>query len=147
MTRHKGLLIGGGLVAVTAAWIAVYLGYDWYLRWDTIAAGKVIITSNNLSRIQRYILGFHNVHGRHPRDLEEMRQFRWRDGGGEAPRDLFLDGWGRPLQYVVHAPRLNKGHYDLYSLGLNGVDEYDRQDFGDDLHLLANGAVRRPPAK
>jgi len=147
MTRHRGLLIGGGLVAVTVAWLAVYLGYDWYLRWDTIAASKRTVTRISLSRTRRYIFGFHNVHGRYPGDLEEMRQFRCRHGGRRGVLEALSDGWGRPLQYVVRAPRLNKGQYDLYSVGVNGVDEYDSQDFGDDIHILADGAIRRPSAK
>jgi hypothetical protein len=48
--------------------------------------------------------------------------------------ELFSDGWGRPL-------RAKTG---FYSVGANGIDEWDKPDFGDDIVMLP-GVPPRPP--
>jgi hypothetical protein len=115
---------------------------------------------------------FREHKGRYPRTLEEVKSFLAADyvedlrgykgndpqalkevksglatGGANDSRIAYLsDGWGRPLKYVAVNPRLNVGAFDLYSLGENGIDEYDKPDFGDDI-LWQKDHVRFPPVK
>ena len=40
---------------------------------------------------------------------------------------------------------MNVGKFDLYSVGKNGIDEYDKPDFGDDIHVGENCRIRLTP--
>jgi len=100
-----------------------------------------MITVNHVSRLSRCIMDFHLEHGRYPRDLHELREWLMKGNVARTVFSAFTDGWGAPLRYVPHSPKINKGRFDLYSVGRNGLDEYDEEDFGDDIHLLPNDCV------
>lgn len=43
-----------------------------------------------------------------------------------------LDGFGNRLIYIKTNPKYNMGYFDLYSVGPNGIDEYNIPGNGDD---------------
>ncbi|MBM4041286.1 MAG: hypothetical protein FJ290_22515 [Planctomycetes bacterium] len=100
-----------------------------------------LVTRNHISYLGSILLAFRQDHGRYPSDLEELREWLRKGKATEAAFTWFFDGWGGALKYVPHAPRINRGRVDLYSVGKNGVDEYSKDDFGDDIHLLPGDGV------
>ena len=73
--------------------------------------------------------------GRYPSDIEEWNDWLGLSVDDGKRRRWYLDGWGQSIKYVPTAPRLNVGAFDLYSVGPNGADEYDKANFGDDIHV------------
>lgn len=96
----------------------------------------VIRTCNNIRRLAYAVDDFHEEHGRYPSSLEELRGALSQEEADAMVFSSFNDAWGHPLRYVPVAPRINRGRFDLYSLGANGVDEYGKNDFGDDIHIF-----------
>lgn len=82
------------------------------------------------------ILVFTEEMGRVPVDLAELDNYF--PLSPDRRENRRIDGWGRPLRYVVVQPKLNTDQFDLYSIGENGIDEYDKDGFGDDIHVAAS---------
>jgi len=104
-------------------------------------------TVKRLRHLYFEIKGFEREKGRFPTDLKEIKEYLKIESSKDRRNYLFIDGWKRPLRYVVENPRLNEGSFDLYSVGENGKDEYDKPKFGDDIHVLADGSIREPAVK
>jgi hypothetical protein len=103
-------------------------------------------TGNTVRLMGLEVEDFRKSKGRYPQSLEEVKSSCGIEGANDEVNARFSDAWGHPLRYVVVNPRLNVGAFDLYSLGANGNDEYDRPDFGDDIHWEKDH-VRLPPVK
>lgn len=93
------------------------------------------------------ILYFHDKMGRYPNDLKELKDWIGIKDTNDTRMFIFFDGWKHSLKYEVKNPKLNVGKFDLYSVGKNSVDEYDKPDFGDDIHVKPDGGIRWPPQK
>lgn len=100
-----------------------------------------LVTRNHITYMGVLILDFRQAHRRYPTNLDELRESLRKGQVTEDAFSWFLDGWGVPLKYVRAAPKVNPGKVDLYSFGKNGVDDYDKEDFGDDIHLLPDDGV------
>lgn len=103
---------------------------------------RELATYMRLTAVTDSIHAFHSEHGRYPRDMGELWRFiRDRSGDTIVADGYFTDAWGRRLRYVGRHPKLNQGDFDLYSVGKNGIDEYANPEFGDDIHVYADGVT------
>jgi hypothetical protein len=87
-------------------------------------------TQDHIRTVENLAYGLRQVRGWYPMSLAQL---------AESARDLvgpevFADGWGRPLIYDTPG-RFNPHAFDLFSMGLNGVDDDGR---GDDITNWSN---------
>jgi hypothetical protein len=129
-----------GLIALFAAFIHLQMAIVGELSWPPFRPprAELVYTGGNIRSCGIDILIFHDKMGRYPASLKELRDWHGIVDNNDRRASIFFDGWRRPIKYVVENPKLNVGKFDLYSLGKNGVDEYDKSDFGDDVHFLAD---------
>jgi hypothetical protein len=104
----------------------------------------LMVTYGNVKDCCIEILYFRDKIGRYPKDLNELRDWIGITDSNDSRMRRYFDAWRRPLRYVVENPKLNVGKFDLYSVGKNGIDEYDKPDFGDDIHIGENCCIRMP---
>jgi general secretion pathway protein G len=92
--------------------------------------GRVIATKMGLNSTETAVAEFEFIYSRYPESLEELLHPPESDFGGEPPEffDTFpTDGWQHRLIYNQPA-ELGGRHYDLYSMGGNGVDDRGQGD-------------------
>jgi hypothetical protein len=122
--------------------------------------GRSASTQQGLAVLLKNMVEYHHDHGTYPENLDRLRTWMFPDVNHpdeHAPladeearrrstlvRETFEDVWGHPFRYVPQNPRLNVGYFELYSIGKNGIDDYDKPDFGDDIHALVDGATSYP---
>jgi len=133
-----------GLIALFVALIHVQMALVGELSWPPFRSprGETMATGGSLRSCCMDILHFHDKMGRYPDSLKELRDWIGIVDNDDRRAYMFFDGWRRPIKYVIENPKLNVGKFDLYSVGKNGVDEYDKPDFGDDIHVFADGGIR-----
>ena len=141
MEGWRSLAIVLAIPLLLALWMLPPLFNTWpYRKRRGLTAGSML-WAEALHAEVRY---FHHSEGRYPADLAEVKASL----GIQSPDDrrlrFFRDSWGRDLRYVVDAPRLNVGSFDIHSVGKNGRDEYHRPDFGDDILVAADGHAYAP---
>ncbi|MHC4461686.1 MAG: hypothetical protein ACYS30_09650 [Planctomycetota bacterium] len=146
MTKKRIILIFllaiVGLIGLSILFIVVQTTLVGELSWPPFRPprGETMATGGNLHSLCMDILYFHDKMGRYPDSLKELRDWIGIVDNDDRRADRFFDGWRRPTKYVIENPKLNVGKFDLYSVGKNGIDEYDKSDFGDDIHVLADDA-------
>jgi hypothetical protein len=119
------------------------------LSWPPFKVQGVpfMVTFGNVTDCSMEILYFRDKMGRYPNDLEELKGWLGITDSDDRRLKTYYDAWGRPLKYVVENPKLNVDKFDLYSVGRNGLDEYNKPGFGDDIHIQIdeNLHIRKPP--
>jgi hypothetical protein len=140
------LLLGAvGLIGLFIAADMFFVGASWWPFHHERA--PILSTAGVLRGLYMDILYFHDEKGRYPKDLKELRDWMGIEDNNDPRIKYFFDGWKHLLKYEVKNPKLNLGKFDLYSVGKNGVDEYHKPDFGDDIHVMPDGGIRWPPKK
>jgi hypothetical protein len=134
MKAKRTIILIISLLLVTFA-CSIWLIILPFCRSQWPPKARVTITQMQLSGLCLDLQLLREKNGAYPKDYEH-----WCDWLGFAENDKrretkFLDGWGRPIRYVVDRPKLNPGKFDLYSVGKNGIDEYEKPDFGDDIYV------------
>lgn len=100
------------------------------------------VTYTTLHQRQIDIVKFREHRNRYPRNIEEVKSYLGKHSSkGQEPVSC-VDGWGNDLRYVhVWSPQ-GAETFDLYSVGPNGIDEADRADHGDDIHIAPDGQIK-----
>jgi len=96
---------------------------------------RKVVTATQLRSYGHELEWFRKYKGAYPRDIAQWNEWMGWKQDDERSRKRYLDGWGRTIRYVPNNPKLNPGKFDLYSVGPNGKDEYDKPGFGDDIHF------------
>jgi len=80
-------------------------------------------TQDRIRKVENLAYSLRRFSGHYPRSLAQLAE-RARDLVGP---EVFTDGWGRPFIYRVPG-RVNSHAFDLFSMGLDGVDDGGRGD-------------------
>lgn len=135
-TRRIVLISVLALIGLAAAVIAI----DIFLAAYGIGPygppkARKVVTRTQLKCLAGYLRLLYRDKGAYPRDIAQWKEWMGLKQEDERNRKRYLDGWGRRIRYVRENPKLNPGKFDLYSVGPNGIDEYDKPGFGDDIHF------------
>src|SRR4030043_1066669 len=127
----------------------VYIATVGELSWPPFRQKGVplMVTYGNLIDCCIDITLFRDNIDRYPKDLKELQDWMGITDSNDRRMRRYFDAWNRPIKYVVENPKLNVGRFDLYPVGKNGIDEYDRPDFGEDIHIDENCRIRLPLAE
>ena len=118
----------------------LFYGAQWWpFHHDKAPYGA---TATRLGGVRFWLEHLHEEKGEYPKNLQELSDWMGLAPDDEKRTTSYLDGWKHTIRYVIDNPKLNVGRYDLYSVGPNGRDDYDKPDFGDDIHILVTGEIK-----